>query len=199
MYFEEIKPLTESSYSVLSLFGGNAWYPMTMIQSNKEIAKAKEAFAAKFQIPKPAEVKLEKVLDKIAKGEVNKLPPINLIDIDGYLNARRRMDVAIKGYYNKAVNKSIMETERKDFYGTITYPLMKEILRSYTYDNNHVSDAQFLPYVLKDKYLIYFTFNKSGILNMSYVGSENYRDPMCPINLALIVDGEPVKFDTFKK
>ena len=31
MYFEEIKPLTESSYSVLSLFGGNAWYPMTMI------------------------------------------------------------------------------------------------------------------------------------------------------------------------
>ena len=92
-----------------------------------------------------------------------------------------------------------METERKDFYGTITYPLMKEILRSYTYDNNHVSDAQFLPYVLKDKYLIYFTFNKSGILNMSYVGSENYRDPMCPINLALIVDGEPVKFDTFKK
>jgi hypothetical protein len=198
MYFEEIKPLTESSYSVLSLFGGNAWYPMTMIQSNKEIAKAKEAFAAKFKIPKPAEVKLEKVLDKIAKGEVNKLPPINLIDIDGYLNARRRMDVAIKGY-NKAVNKSIMETERKDFYGTITYPLMKEILRSYTYDNDHVSDAQFLPYVLKDKYLIYFTFNKSGILNMSYVGSENYRDPMCPINLALIVDGEPVKFDTFKK
>lgn len=198
MYFEEIKPLTESSYSVLSLFGGNAWYPMTMIQSNKEIAKAKEAFAVKFTIPKPAEVKLEKVLDKIAKGEVNKLPPINLIDIDGYLNARRRMDVAIKGY-NKAVNKSIMETERKDFYGTITYPLMKEILRSYTYDNNHVSDAQFLPYVLKDKYLIYFTFNKSGILNMSYVGSENYRDPMCPINLALIVDGEPVKFDTFKK
>ena len=198
MYFEEIKPLTESSYSVLSLFGGNAWYPMTMIQSNKEIAKAKEAFATKFKIPKPAEVKLEKVLDKIAKGEVNKLHPINLIDIDGYLNARRRMDVAIKGY-NKAVNKSIMETERKDFYGTITYPLMKEILRGYTYDNNHVSDAQFLPYVLKDKYLIYFTFNKSGILNMSYVGSENYRDPMCPINLALIVDGEPVKFDTFKK
>lgn len=198
MYFEEIKPLTESSYSVLSLFGGNAWYPMTMIQSNKEIAKAKEVFATKFKIPKPAEVKLEKVLDKIAKGEVNKLPPINLIDIDGYLNARRRMDVAIKGY-NKAVNKSIMETERKDFYGTITYPLMKEILRSYTYDNDHVSDAQFLPYVLKDKYLIYFTFNKSGILNMSYVGSENYRDPMCPINLALIVDGEPVKFDTFKK
>lgn len=198
MYFEEIKPLTESSYSVLSLFGGNAWYPMTMIQSNKEIAKAKEAFAVKFKIPKPAEVKLEKVLDKIAKGEVNKLPPINLIDIDGYLNARRRMDVAIKGY-NKAVNKSIMETERKDFYGTITYPLMKEILRNYTYDNNHVSDAQFLPYVLKDKYLIYFTFNKSDILNMSYVGSENYRDPMCPINLALIVDGEPVKFDTFKK
>lgn len=198
MYFEEIKPLTESSYSVLSLFGGNAWYPMTMIQSNKEIAKAKEAFATKFKIPKPAEVKLEKVLDKIAKGEVNKLPPINLIDIDGYLNARRRMDVAIKGY-NKAVNKSIMETERKDFYGTITYPLMKEILRSYTYDNDHVSDAQFLPYVLKDKYLIYFTFNKSSILNLSYVGSENYRDPMCPINLALIVDGEPVKFDTFKK
>ena len=198
MYFEEIKPLTESSYSVLSLFGGNAWYPMTMIQSNKEIAKAKEVFATKFKIPKPAEVKLEKVLDKIAKGEVNKLPPINLIDIDGYLNARRRMDVAIKGY-NKAVNKSIMETERKDFYGTITYPLMKEILRNYTYDNDHVSDAQFLPYVLKDKYLIYFTFNKSGILNMSYVGSENYRDPMCPINLALIVDGEPVKFDTFKK
>lgn len=198
MYFEEIKPLTESSYSVLSLFGGNAWYPMTMIQSNKEITKAKEAFATKFKIPKPAEVKLEKVLDKIAKGEVNKLPPINLIDIDGYLNARRRMDVAIKGY-NKAVNKSIMETERKDFYGTITYPLMKEILRSYTYDNNHVSDAQFLPYVLKDKYLIYFTFDKSGILNLSYVGSENYRDPMCPINLALIVDGEPVKFDTFKK
>ena len=198
MYFEEIKPLTESSYSVLSLFGGNAWYPMTMIQSNKEISKAKEAFATKFKIPKPAEVKLEKVLDKIAKGEVNKLPPINLIDIDGYLNARRRMDVAIKGY-NKAVNKSIMETERKDFYGTITYPLMKEILRSYTYDNDHVSDAQFLPYVLKDKYLIYFTFNKSGILNLSYVGSENYRDPMCPINLALIVDGEPVKFDTFKK
>ena len=198
MYFEEIKPLTESSYSVLSLFGGNAWYPMTMIQSNKEIAKAKEAFATKFKIPKPAEVKLEKVLDKISKGEVNKLPPINLIDIDGYLNARRRMDVAIKGY-NKAVNKPIMETERKDFYGTITYPLMKEILRSYTYDNDHVSDAQFLPYVLKDKYLIYFTFNKSGILNMSYVGSENYRDPMCPINLALIVDGEPVKFDTFKK
>lgn len=198
MYFEEIKPLTESSYSVLSLFGGNAWYPMTMIQSNKEIAKAKEVFATKFKIPKPAEVKLEKVLDKIAKGEVNKLPPINLIDIDGYLNARRRMDVAIKGY-NKAVNKSIMETERKDFYGTITYPLMKEILRSYTYDNDHVSDAQFLPYVLKDKYLIYFTFNKSGILNLSYVGSENYRDPMCPINLALIVDGEPVKFDTFKK
>lgn len=198
MYFEEIKPLTESSYSVLSLFGGNAWYPMTMIQSNKEIAKAKEAFAVNFKIPKPAEVKLEKVLDKIAKGEVNKLPPINLIDIDGYLNARRRMDVAIKGY-NKAVNKSIMETERKDFYGTITYPLMKEILRSYTYDNDHVSDAQFLPYVLKDKYLIYFTFNKSGILNLSYVGSENYRDPMCPINLALIVDGEPVKFDTFKK
>lgn len=198
MYFEEIKPLTESSYSVLSLFGGNAWYPMTMIQSNKEIAKAKEAFATKFKIPKPAEVKLEKVLDKIAKGEVNKLPPINLIDIDGYLNARRRMDVAIKGY-NKAVNKSIMETERKDFYGTITYPLMKEILRSYTYDNDHVSDAQFLPYVLKDKYLIYFTFNKSGILNLSYVGSENYRDPMCPINLALIVDGEPVKFDAFKK
>lgn len=198
MYFEEIKPLTESSYSVLSLFGGNAWYPMTMIQSNKEIAKAKEVFATKFKIPKPAEVKLEKVLDKIAKGEVNKLPPINLIDIDGYLNARRRMDVAIKGY-NKAVNKSIMETEQKDFYGTITYPLMKEILRSYTYDNDHVSDAQFLPYVLKDKYLIYFTFNKSGILNLSYVGSENYRDPMCPINLALIVDGEPVKFDTFKK
>lgn len=198
MYFEEIKPLTESSYSVLSLFGGNAWYPMTMIQSNKEIAKAKEAFATKFKIPKPAEVKLEKVLDKIAKGEVNKLPPINLIDIDGYLNARRRMDVAIKGY-NKAVNKSIMETERKDFYGTITYPLMKEILRSYTYDNDNVTDAQFLPYVLKDKYLIYFTFNKSGILNLSYVGSENYRDPMCPINLALIVDGEPVKFDTFKK
>lgn len=198
MYFEEIKPLTESSYSVLSLFGGNAWYPMTMIQSNKEIAKAKEAFDVKFKIPKPAEVKLEKVLDKIAKGEVNKLPPINLIDIDGYLNARRRMDVAIKGY-NKAVNKSIMETERKDFYGTITYPLMKEILRNYTYDNDHVSDAQFLPYVLKDKYLIYFTFNKSGILNLSYVGSENYRDPMCPINLALIVDGEPVKFDTFKK
>lgn len=198
MYFEEIKPLTESSYSVLSLFGGNAWYPMTMIQSNKEIAKAKEAFAVKFKIPKPAEVKLEKVLDKIAKGEVNKLPPINLIDIDGYLNARRRMDVAIKGY-NKAVNKSIMETERKDFYGTITYPLMKEILRNYTYDNDHVSDAQFLPYVLKDKYLIYFTFNKSGILNLSYVGSENYRDPMCPINLALIVDGEPVKFDAFKK
>ena len=198
MYFEEIKPLTESSYSVLSLFGGNAWYPMTMIQSNKEIAKAKEVFATKFKIPKPAEVKLEKVLDKIAKGEVNKLPPINLIDIDGYLNARRRMDVAIKGY-NKAVNKSIMETERKDFYGTITYPLMKEILRNYTYDNDHVSDAQFLPYVLKDKYLIYFTFNKSGILNLSYVGSENYRDPMCPINLALIVDGEPVKFDTFKK
>lgn len=198
MYFEEIKPLTESSYSVLSLFGGNAWYPMTMIQSNKEIAKAKEAFAVKFKIPKPAEVKLEKVLDKIAKGEVNKLPPINLIDIDGYLNARRRMDVAIKGY-NKAVNKSIMETERKDFYGTITYPLMKEILRNYTYDNDHVTDAQFLPYVLKDKYLIYFTFNKSGILNLSYVGSENYRDPMCPINLALIVDGEPVKFDAFKK
>lgn len=198
MYFEEIKPLNESSYSVLSLFGGNAWYPMTMIQSNKEIAKAKEAFDVKFKIPKPAEVKLEKVLDKIAKGEVNKLPPINLIDIDGYLNARRRMDVAIKGY-NKAVNKSIMETERKDFYGTITYPLMKEILRNYTYDNDHVSDAKFLPYVLKDKYLIYFTFNKSGILNLSYVGSENYRDPMCPINLALIVDGEPVKFDSFKK
>lgn len=198
MYFKEVEPLQESSYSVLSLFGGNAWYPMTMVQSNKEIAKAKVDFTAKFQIPKQAEIKLEKVLDKIAKGEVNKLPPINLIDIDGYLNARRRMDVAIKGY-NKAVNKSINEVERKDFYGTITYPLMKEILRSYTYDNNHVSDAQFLPYVLKDKYLIYFTFNKSGILNLSYVGSENYRDPMCPINLALIVDGEPVKFDLFKK
>ena len=198
MYFKEVNPLNESSYSILSLFGGNAWYPMTMIQSNKEIAKARDSFLSKFKIPKPAEVKLEKVLDKISNGDINKLPPINLIDIDGYLNARRRMDVAIKGY-SKAVNKSIMETERKDFYGTITYPLMKEMLRSYTYDNDRVTDAQYLPYVLKDKYLLYFTFNKSGLLSISYVGSDNYRDPMCPIALGLIVDGEPVKFTVFNK
>lgn len=198
MYFEEVTSLNESSYSILSLFGGNAWYPMTMIQSNKEIALAKASFETKFKIPKPAETKLEMVLDKISKGDINKLPPINLIDIDGYLNARRRMDVAIKGY-NKAVNKSIMETERKDFYGTITYPLMKEILRRYVYDNDHITDAQYMPYILKDKYLLYFTFNKSGLINLSYVGSDNYKDPMCPIALGLIVDGEPVKFTAFNK
>ena len=198
MYFEEVTSLNESSYSILSLFGGNAWYPMTMIQSNKEIALAKTSFESKFKIPKPAETKLEMVLDKISKGDINKLPPINLIDIDGYLNARRRMDVAIKGY-NKAVNKSIMETERKDFYGTITYPLMKEMLRRYIYDNDHITDAQYMPYILKDKYLLYFTFNKSGLINLSYVGSDNYKDPMCPIALGLIVDGEPVKFTAFNK
>lgn len=198
MYFEEVTSLNESSYSILSLFGGNAWYPMTMIQSNKEIALAKASFEAKFKIPKPSETKLEMVLDKISKGDINKLPPINLIDIDGYLNARRRMDVAIKGY-NKAVNKSIMETERKDFYGTITYPLMKEMLRRYVYDNDHITDAQYMPYILKDKYLLYFTFNKSGLINLSYVGSDNYKDPMCPIALGLIVDGEPVKFTAFNK
>lgn len=198
MYFEEVTSLNESSYSILSLFGGNAWYPMTMIQSNKEIALAKASFETKFKIPKPAETKLEMVLDKISKGAINKLPPINLIDIDGYLNARRRMDVAIKGY-NKAVNKSIMETERKDFYGTITYPLMKEMLRRYVYDNDHITDAQYMPYILKDKYLLYFTFNKSGLINLSYVGSDNYKDPMCPIALGLIVDGEPVKFTAFNK
>lgn len=198
MYFEEVTSLNESSYSILSLFGGNAWYPMTMIQSNKEIALAKASFESKFKIPKPAETKLEMVLDKISKGDINKLPPINLIDIDGYLNARRRMDVAIKGY-NKAVNKSIMETERKDFYGTITYPLMKEMLRRYIYDNDHITDAQYMPYILKDKYLLYFTFNKSGLINLSYVGSDNYKDPMCPIALGLIVDGEPVKFTVFNK
>jgi len=198
MYFEEVTSLNESSYSILSLFGGNAWYPMTMIQSNKEIALAKASFESKFKIPKPAETKLEMVLDKISKGDINKLPPINLIDIDGYLNARRRMDVAIKGY-NKAVNKSIMETERKDFYGTITYPLMKEMLRRYIYDNDHITDAQYMPYILKDKYLLYFTFNKSGLINLSYVGSDNYKDPMCPIALGLIVDGEPVKFTAFNK
>lgn len=198
MYFEEVTSLNESSYSILSLFGGNAWYPMTMIQSNKEIALAKASFESKFKIPKPAETKLEMVLDKISKGDINKLPPINLIDIDGYLNARRRMDVAIKGY-NKAVNKSIMETERKDFYGTITYPLMKEMLRRYVYDNDHITDAQYMPYILKDKYLLYFTFNKSGLINLSYVGSDNYKDPMCPIALGLIVDGEPVKFTVFNK
>ena len=198
MYFEEVTSLNESSYSILSLFGGNAWYPMTMIQSNKEIALAKASFEAKFKITKPAETKLEMVLDKISKGDINKLPPINLIDIDGYLNARRRMDVAIKGY-NKAVNKSIMETERKDFYGTITYPLMKEMLRRYIYDNDHITDAQYMPYILKDKYLLYFTFNKSGLINLSYVGSDNYKDPMCPIALGLIVDGEPVKFTAFNK
>jgi hypothetical protein len=198
MYFEEVTSLNESSYSILSLFGGNAWYPMTMIQSNKEIALAKASFESKFKIPKPAETKLEMVLDKISKGDINKLPPINLIDIDGYLNARRRMDVAIKGY-NKAVNKSIMETERKDFYGTITYPLMKEMLRRYVYDNDHITDAQYMPYILKDKYLLYFTFNKSGLVNLSYVGSDNYKDPMCPIALGLIVDGEPVKFTAFNK
>lgn len=198
MYFEEVTSLNESSYSILSLFGGNAWYPMTMIQSNKEIALAKASFETKFKIPKPAETKLEMVLDKISKGDINKLPPINLIDIDGYLNARRRMDVAIKGY-NKAVNKSIMETERKDFYGTITYPLMKEMLRRYIYDNDHITDAQYMPYILKDKYLLYFTFNKSGLINLSYVGSDNYKDPMCPIALGLIVDGEPVKFTAFNK
>lgn len=198
MYFEEVTSLNESSYSILSLFGGNAWYPMTMIQSNKEIALAKASFESKLKIPKPAETKLEMVLDKISKGDINKLPPINLIDIDGYLNARRRMDVAIKGY-NKAVNKSIMETERKDFYGTITYPLMKEMLRRYVYDNDHITDAQYMPYILKDKYLLYFTFNKSGLINLSYVGSDNYKDPMCPIALGLIVDGEPVKFTAFNK
>lgn len=198
MYFEEVTSLNESSYSILSLFGGNAWYPMTMIQSNKEIALAKASFESKFKIPKPAETKLEMVLDKISKGDINKLPPINLIDIDGYLNARRRMDVAIKGY-NKAVNKSIMETERKDFYGTITYPLMKEMLRRYIYDNDHITDAQYMPYILKDKYLLYFTFNKSCLINLSYVGSDNYKDPMCPIALGLIVDGEPVKFTAFNK
>lgn len=198
MYFEEVTSLNESSYSILSLFGGNVWYPMTMIQSNKEIALAKASFESKFKIPKPAETKLEMVLDKISKGDINKLPPINLIDIDGYLNARRRMDVAIKGY-NKAVNKSIMETERKDFYGTITYPLMKEMLRRYVYDNDHITDAQYMPYILKDKYLLYFTFNKSGLINLSYVGSDNYKDPMCPIVLGLIVDGEPVKFTAFNK
>lgn len=198
MYFEEVTSLNESSYSILSLFGGNAWYPMTMIQSNKEIALAKASFETKFKIPKPAETKLEMVLDKISKGDINKLPPINLIDIDGYLNARRRMDVAIKGY-NKAVNKSIMETERKDFYGTITYPLMKEMLRRYVYDNDHITDAQYMPYILKDKYLLYFTFNKSGLINLSYVGSDNYKDPMCPIALGLIIDGEPVKFTVFNK
>lgn len=198
MYFEEVTSLNESSYSILSLFGGNAWYPMTMIQSNKEIALAKASFESKFKIPKPAETKLEMVLDKISKGDINKLPPINLIDIDGYLNARRRMDVAIKGY-NKAVNKSIMETERKDFYGTITYPLMKEMLRRYVYDNDHITDAQYMPYILKDKYLLYFSFNKSGLINLSYVGSDNYKDPMCPIALGLIVDGEPVKFTAFNK
>lgn len=198
MYFEEVTSLNESSYSILSLFGGNAWYPMTMIQSNKEITLAKASFESKFKIPKPAETKLEMVLDKISKGDINKLPPINLIDIDGYLNARRRMDVAIKGY-NKAVNKSIMETERKDFYGTITYPLMKEMLRRYVYDNDHITDAQYMPYILKDKYLLYFTFNKSGLINLSYVGSDNYKDPMCPIALGLIVDGEPVKFTAFNK
>lgn len=198
MYFEEVTSLNESSYSILSLFGGNAWYPMTMIQSNKEIALAKASFETKFKIPKPAETKLEMVLDKISKGDINKLPPINLIDIDGYLNARRRMDVAIKGY-NKAVNKSIMETERKDFYGTITYPLMKEMLRRYVYDNDHITDAEFMPYILKDKYLLYFAFNKSGVVNLSYVGSDNYKDPMCPIALGLIVDGEPVKFTAFNK
>lgn len=198
MYFEEVTSLNESSYSILSLFGGNAWYPMTMIQSNKEIALAKASFESKFKIPKPAETKLEMVLDKISKGDINKLHPINLIDIDGYLNARRRMDVAIKGY-NKAVNKSIMETERKDFYGTITYPLMKEMLRRYVYDNDHITDAQYMPYILKDKYLLYFTFNKSGLINLSYVGSDNYKDPMCPIALGLIVDGEPVKFTAFNK
>ena len=198
MYFEEVTSLNESSYSILSLFGGNAWYPMTMIQSNKEIALAKASFESKLKIPKPAETKLEMVLDKISKGDINKLPPINLIDIDGYLNARRRMDVAIKGY-NKAVNKSIMETERKDFYGTITYPLMKEMLRRYIYDNDHITDAQYMPYILKDKYLLYFTFNKSGLINLSYVGSDNYKDPMCPIALGLIVDGEPVKFTAFNK
>ena len=198
MYFEEVTSLNESSYSILSLFGGNAWYPMTMIQSNKEIALAKASFESKFKIPKPAETKLEMVLDKISKGDINKLPPINLIDIDGYLNARRRMDVAIKGY-NKAVNKSIMETERKDFYGTITYPLMKEMLRRYIYDNDHITDAQYMPYILKDKYLLYFTFNKSGLINLSYVGSDNYKDPMCPIALGLTVDGEPVKFTAFNK
>ena len=198
MYFEEVTSLNESSYSILSLFGGNAWYPMTMIQSNKEIALAKASFESKFKIPKPAKTKLEMVLDKISKGDINKLPPINLIDIDGYLNARRRMDVAIKGY-NKAVNKSIMETERKDFYGTITYPLMKEMLRRYIYDNDHITDAQYMPYILKDKYLLYFTFNKSGLINLSYVGSDNYKDPMCPIALGLIVDGEPVKFTVFNK
>ena len=198
MYFEEVTSLNESSYSILSLFGGNAWYPMTMIQSNKEIALAKASFESKFKIPKPAETRLEMVLDKISKGDINKLPPINLIDIDGYLNARRRMDVAIKGY-NKAVNKSIMETERKDFYGTITYPLMKEMLRRYVYDNDHITDAQYMPYILKDKYLLYFTFNKSGLINLSYVGSDNYKDPMCPIALGLIVDGEPVKFTAFNK
>lgn len=198
MYFEEVTSLNESSYSILSLFGGNAWYPMTMIQSNKEIALAKASFESKFKIPKPAETKLEMVLDKISKGDINKLPPINLIDIDGYLNARRRMDVAIKGY-NKAVNKSIMETERKDFYGTITYPLMKEMLRRYVYDNDHITDAQYMPYILKDKYLLYFTFNKSGLINLSYVGSDNYKDPMCPIALGLIIDGEPVKFTVFNK
>lgn len=198
MYFQEVTSLNESSYSILSLFGGNAWYPMTMVKSNENIEMAKLAFAAKFKIPKPVEDKLEKVLDKISKGDINKLPPINLIDIDGYLNARRRMDVAIKGY-SKAVNRSIMETERKDFYGTITYPLMSEMLRTYVYDTEGITNALYMPYVLKDKYLLYFTFTNKNVVNLSYVGSDNYKDPMCPISLGLITDGEPVKFTAFNK
>lgn len=198
MYFQEVTSLNESSYSILSLFGGNAWYPMTMVKSNENIEMAKLAFAAKFKIPKPVEDKLEKVLDKISKGDINKLPPINLIDIDGYLNARRRMDVAIKGY-SKAVNRSIMETERKDFYGTITYPLMSEMLRTYVYDIEGITNALYMPYVLKDKYLLYFTFTNKNVVNLSYVGSDNYKDPMCPISLGLITDGEPVKFTAFNK
>lgn len=198
MYFQEVTSLNESSHSILSLFGGNAWYPMTMVKSNENIEMAKLAFTAKFKIPKPVEDKLEKVLDKISKGDINKLPPINLIDIDGYLNARRRMDVAIKGY-SKAVNRSIMETERKDFYGTITYPLMSEMLRTYVYDTEGITNALYMPYVLKDKYLLYFTFTNKNVVNLSYVGSDNYKDPMCPISLGLITDGEPVKFTAFNK
>ena len=198
MYFKEVEPLQEASYSVLSLFGGNAWYPMTMVQSNKEIKAAQTAFNVTYKINKQAENKLALYLDKIFKGDINKPQPINLIDIDGYLNARRRMDISIRGY-NKEANKAVMDTSRKDFYGTMTYPLFKEMLRSYIYSKENIKNSLSIPYILKDKYLIYITFDNKNILLLSYVSAENYKDPMCPIELAILTDGEPIKYNDFKK
>ena len=183
MYFTEIfrekpKPINESiSFTIKnlvnylkSIFKDISEYEM--LQSN--IDRMKSEFTSIYKTDKNIDKTLEKIVDKYAISQ-NKYVPIDVYELDKYFRLKDRI-----GKGNKVI----------DSYDNIAiYGLMYRSLFNSAFENKY--GMMTIPYVLSNRYILFFQFDDKDIQNIYLVVAENMYNLESEIALV------PLKFENY--